>query len=135
MADLLSCLQEASITANRDPTLSSFASTSFCKRCSLPAFDHTFTEQRDQVKLTSRAPPPFFFFSAVLATWHTYSGGVAPSAFDDSPKSGVMGRDVTSSAFFCIGIYACDLLIVWLGVELLRAGGHLVRDFRCSHNA
>lgn len=87
MADLLSCLQEASITANGDPTLSSFA------------FDHTVTEQRDRVKLTSRAPPPFFF-SAVLATRRTYSGGVAPSAFDDSPKSGVMVRDVTSSAFF-----------------------------------
>lgn len=72
------------------------------------------------------SPASFFFFSAVLATWRTYSGGVAPSAFDDSPKSGVMGRDVTSSAFFCIGIYACDLLIVWLGVELPRAGGHLV---------
>lgn len=63
------------------------------------AFDHTVTEQRDRVKLTSRAPPPFFF-SAVLATRRTYSGGVAPSAFDDSPKSGVMVRDVTSSAFF-----------------------------------
>lgn len=98
MADLLSCLQEASITANGDPTLSSFASTSFCKRCSfcLRPYRHG-AEGSSQVDESS---PASFFFSAVLATRRTYSGGVAPSAFDDSPKSGVMVRDVTSSAFF-----------------------------------